>query len=79
VLTTTIAAFTHAQRGAAAAVVFAGGYLRAVPGFALLCFVLPVTVQPLGLATALACALAVQVPATAVILPTPGTPRAVEA
>jgi hypothetical protein len=79
VLTTTIAAFTHAQRGSAAAVMFAGGYLRAVPGFALFCFVLSLAVRPLGLAGALVCALAVQLVATAVILRVPGSSRVVEA
>jgi hypothetical protein len=79
VLTTTIAAFTHAQRGSAAAVMFAGGYLRAVPGFALFCFVLSLAVRPLGLPGALSCALVVQLLATAVILRAPGASRAAEA
>ena len=68
IMTTTIAAFTHAQRGYAAAVVFVNGYLRALPGFSLFCVVLAVGMQPLGVVLALVCALALQLATTALIL-----------
>ena len=60
VLTTIIAAFTHAQRGRAAVVAFLNGFLRAVVGFGFFCVVLALALTPLGLARALIVALAVQ-------------------
>ena len=63
VLTTIIAAFTHAQRGRAAMVIFLNGYLQAVVGFAFFCVVMALALNPLGLAPALTAALAVQLAA----------------
>jgi len=60
VLTTVITAFTHAQRGSAATVVFVHGFLGAITGFGLFCFALALTVDRLGLGAGLACALAAQ-------------------
>ena len=68
VLTTIIAAFTHAQRGRAAVVAFLNGFLRAVVGFALFCVALALALTQLGLARALVLALAVQLTAHAFIL-----------
>jgi hypothetical protein len=61
VLTTVITAFTHAQRGSAATIAFVHGFLRAIIGFGSFCFVLALTVDRLGLAAGLTCALAAQV------------------
>ena len=60
VLTTIIAVFSHAQRGAAAATVFLRGYLHAIPGFGLFSTVMTMTLGSFGLGRALAAALAVQ-------------------
>jgi hypothetical protein len=60
VLTTIVAAFTHAQRGRAQMVAFLDGYLQSVVGFALFCLVMSMTVVSLGLTRALLAALAVQ-------------------
>jgi hypothetical protein len=60
VLTTIVAVFSHAQRGAAAAVAFLHGYLQAIPGFGLFCVVMAIGLESLGLGWALASALAVQ-------------------
>jgi hypothetical protein len=60
VLTTIVAVFSHAQRGAAAAVAFLNGYLQAIPGFGLFCTVMTVALGTLGLWWALAAALALQ-------------------
>jgi hypothetical protein len=60
VLTTIVAVFSHAQRGAAAAVAFLNGYLQAIPGFGLFCVVLAVALESRGLGWALAAALAAQ-------------------
>jgi len=60
VLTTIVAAFSHAQRGAAAAVAFLNGYLQAIVGFGLFCVVMATGVEALGLGWALAAALAAQ-------------------
>jgi hypothetical protein len=68
VLTTIIAAFTHAQRGRAAVVAFLNGYLQAIVGFALFCVVMALALNPLGLAPALAAALAVQLAAHGFLL-----------
>ena len=57
VLTTIIAAFTHAQRGRAAVVAFLNGYLQSVVGFGLFCVVMAVTLVPFGLALAVLAAL----------------------
>jgi hypothetical protein len=57
VLTTIIAAFTHAQQGSAGVVMFLNGYLRAVIGFGLFCVVLSLSVTPAGLPLALLLAL----------------------
>ncbi len=68
VLTTIIAAFTHAKRGRAAVVAFLNGYLQAVVGFALFCIVMALALDPLGLALALTAALAVQFAAHGLLL-----------
>ncbi len=68
VLTTIIAAFTHAQRGRAAAVAFLNGFLRAIVGFALFCIAMALALTPLGLASALMVALAVQLTAHGFLL-----------
>jgi hypothetical protein len=52
VLTTTIAAFTHAQQGSGAVVIFLRGYLRAVIGFGFFCVVLSVALNRVGLPAA---------------------------
>lgn len=57
VLTTIIAAFTHAQRGRAAAVAFLNGYLQSVVGFGLFCVVMALTLVPFGLTRAVLAAL----------------------
>jgi hypothetical protein len=49
VLTTIIAVFSHAQRGAPAAAAFLNGYLQAIPGFGLFCTVLTIALGSLGL------------------------------
>lgn len=68
VLTTIIAAFTHAQRGRAAMVDFLNGYLQSVVGFALFCVVMATTLPGLGLGRALAAALTVQFASHAFLL-----------
>jgi hypothetical protein len=60
VLTTIIAAFTHAQRGRQAMVAFLNGYLQAVVGFAVFCVAMAAALPPLGLAGALLAALTAQ-------------------
>lgn len=60
VLTTIIAAFTHAQRGRAAMVAFLNGYLQSVVGFALFCVVMAAALPSLGLVRAVISALTVQ-------------------
>ena len=60
VLTTIVAVFSHAQHGAAAAVAFLNGYLQAIVGFGLFCVVMARALESLGLAWALAAALAAQ-------------------
>ena len=59
-LTTIVAVFSHAQRGAAAAAAFLNGYLQAIVGFGLFCVVMATGLESLGLGWALAAALAVQ-------------------
>jgi hypothetical protein len=68
VLTTIIAAFTHAQRGRAPMVDFLDGYLQSVVGFALFCLVMSVGLTTLGLTRALLAALAVQLSSHALLL-----------
>jgi hypothetical protein len=70
VLTTIMAAFTHAQRGGDAAVAFVNGYLRGIVGFALFCFVLALTIDRLGLPPALTAALGAQFVVSGFILRT---------
>ena len=60
VLTTIVAVFSHAQRGAAAAIAFFNGYLQAIVGFGLFCVVMARGLEPLGLGWALVAALAAQ-------------------
>lgn len=60
VLTTTIAAFTHVQRGPAATIAFFHGFLPAIVGFSVFCFAFALLVNPAGTALGLAGALAVQ-------------------
>ena len=60
VLTTIVAVFSHAQRGAAAAVAFLHGYLQAIVGFGLFCVVMAVTLESRGLGWALAAAVTAQ-------------------
>ena len=68
VLTTIIAVFSHAQRGAAAAVAFLNGYLQAIVGFGLFCVVMALALESLGLGYALAAALAAQLAWHAVLV-----------
>ena len=68
VLTTIIAAFTHAQRGRPPMVAFLDGYLQSVVGFALFCLVMSMTLISLGLTRALLAAVAVQLLAHALLL-----------
>jgi hypothetical protein len=60
VLTTIVAVFSHAQRGAAAAIAFFNGYLQAIVGFGLFCVVMALGLASLGLGWALTAALAAQ-------------------
>jgi hypothetical protein len=60
VLTTIVAVFSHAQRGAAAAVAFLNGYLQAIVGFGLFCVAMAIALESRGLGWALMAALAVQ-------------------
>jgi len=60
VLTTIVAVFSHAQRGAAASLAFFNGYLQAIVGFGLFCVVMALGLESLGLGWALAAALAAQ-------------------
>jgi hypothetical protein len=60
VLTTIVAVFSHAQRGAAAAAAFLNGYLQAILGFGLFCVVMALALESLGLWFSLAAALAGQ-------------------
>jgi uncharacterized membrane protein (GlpM family) len=68
VLSTVITAFTHAQRGSAATIAFVRAFVRAIIGFGSFCFALALTVDRLGLAGGLACALAAQVAVSGVVL-----------
>jgi hypothetical protein len=60
VLTTTMAAFTHVQRGSSAVAAFFRGFLPAIVGFTVFCFVFAVAVPALGIALGVATALGVQ-------------------
>ena len=60
ILTTTMAGFMQAQRGAAAVVQFFRGFLPAIVGFAVFCLVFAVGVPRLGIALGTAAALGVQ-------------------
>jgi hypothetical protein len=60
VLTTTIAAFTHGQRGAEATIAFFHGFLPAIVGFSVFCFVFSLGVAPMGTALGVTAALLVQ-------------------
>jgi hypothetical protein len=60
VLTTIVAVFSHAQRGAGAAMAFLHGYLQAIIGFGLFCVVIALGLPSLGLAWGLTGALAAQ-------------------
>jgi hypothetical protein len=68
IATTTIAAFTQAQRGPAAAVAFFRGFLPALVGFTLFCLVLTLTLGALGLSLAMTIALLAQLAVHTVIL-----------
>ena len=68
VLITIVAVFSHAQRGAVAVAAFLNGYLQAIPGFALFCAVISIALGSLGLWSALAAALAVQLAWHAVLV-----------
>jgi hypothetical protein len=63
-----VLAFAHAQQGFAAVIGLLRGFLPAMCGFALFCFVLAVATVPLGFALALALALAVQLAVHAAVL-----------
>ena len=73
ILTTIIAAFTHAQRGREAVAAFVHGYLRAIVGFAGFCVVMAVTVEGAGLLSALALALMAQLVVNGLMLWRPGS------
>jgi hypothetical protein len=55
-----MAAFTQAQRGAAAVVQFFRGFLPAIVGFSVFCFVFALAVPRVGTASGAAAALATQ-------------------
>ena len=71
VLTTIVAVFSHAQRGAAAAIAFFNGYLQAIVGFGLFCVVMARGLEPLGLGWALAAAVAAQLAWHAILVSRP--------
>lgn len=68
VLTTVITAFTHAQRGSAATIAFVRSFVQAIIGFGAFCFALALTVDRLGLALGLTCALAAQFAVSGLLL-----------
>ena len=68
VATAIIAAFTHAQRGVDAVVVYFRGFLPALVSFGLFCLVLAIALEPLGLTVALILALVVQLSTQTVTL-----------
>ena len=61
VLTTIITAFTHAQRGSAATIVFVSSFVRSIVGFGTFCFMLALALGRVNLAAALLAALVGQV------------------
>jgi hypothetical protein len=67
VLTTIVAAFTHAQRGPAATLAFLDGYLQSAVGFSLFCAVMAVALTRFGLMWSILLALAVQLAANACV------------
>jgi hypothetical protein len=70
-----VLAFAHAQQGFPAVIGLLRGFLPAMCGFALFCFVLAVATVPLGFALALALALAVQLAVHGVVLWAMAAPR----
>lgn len=68
VLTTTMAAFTQAQRGPAAVVAFFRGFLPAIVGFSVFCFVFSLAVPALGTLLGVMAALTAQLVVHAAIL-----------
>ena len=60
ILTTTMAAFTQTQRGPAAVVAFFRGFLPAIVGFSVFCFVFSLAVPAFGTAAGVTAALATQ-------------------
>jgi hypothetical protein len=68
VATAILLSFTHAQQGAPAALAFLRGFLPGMWSFALFCFVIALTLEPLGRAPAFAAALAAQLATQAVVL-----------
>lgn len=60
VLTTIVAAFSHAQRGTEAALAFLTGYLQAIVGFGLFCVVIALSLESIGLPLGLLLALVAQ-------------------
>jgi hypothetical protein len=60
ILTTTMAGFTHVQRGASAVVSFFAGFLPAIIGFSVFCFVLSIALLRFGVAIGVVAALAAQ-------------------
>ena len=70
-----VLAFAHAQQGFPAVIGLLRGFLPAMCGFALFCFVLAVATVPLGFALALVLALAVQLAVHGVVLWVMAAPR----
>jgi hypothetical protein len=68
ILTTTMSAFTQAQRGPAAVVQFFRGFLPAIAGFSVFCFVFSLAVPGVGTALGVTAALATQLAVHGVIL-----------
>ena len=68
ILTTTMAAFAHAQRGPAAVVQFFRGFLPAIVGFSVFCSVFSLAVPALGIALGTVAAVATQLAVHGVIL-----------
>ena len=75
VLTTIITAFTHAQRGPGPTIAFVRAFSRSIIGFGSFCFVLALTLDRVGLASALSFALVAQLAVSGLTLRASRQPR----
>jgi hypothetical protein len=75
VLTTIITAFTHAQRGPGPTVAFVRAFSRSIIGFGSFCFVLALTLDRVGLGSALSFALMAQLAVSGLTLRASREPR----